>query len=93
MFLSKSPMVEILAFITVLFVMPLGHTLMILIEKVFGNQYQFLGAFGVGLLGAALLYISVKQNKETPSTGMDFLQVFFFGLDGLSSHLFFMQNS
>lgn len=69
---SNSPFVGVLAFIVVLFVMPLGHTLMILVEKVFGHQYQFLGAFGIGLMGAWLLYIGYKKNSETPSTWYGF---------------------
>jgi hypothetical protein len=70
--LNKSPIIGILAFIIVLFVMPLGHTLMILIEKFFGHQYQFLGAFGIGLIGAWLLYIGFNKNNETPSTWYGF---------------------
>jgi hypothetical protein len=70
--LNKSPIIGILAFIIVLFVMPLGHTLMILIEKFFGHQYQFLGAFGIGLMGAWLLHIGFNKNNETPSTWYGF---------------------
>ena len=32
----KKPLIGLLAFIVVLFTMPLGHTIMILIEKLFG---------------------------------------------------------
>lgn len=70
--LNKPPLVGILAFIVVLFVMPLGHTLMILIELVFGQKYQFLSAGCIGLLGAIFLYIGLKRNNETSSTWYGF---------------------
>lgn len=59
------PFIGILAFILVLFTMPLGHTLMILIE----DTYQYLGATVLGLVGVAMLLVSTKyQGNETVQT-------------------------
>ncbi|MBC8256238.1 MAG: hypothetical protein H8E85_02925 [Candidatus Marinimicrobia bacterium] len=70
--LQKNPFTGITAFIIVLFVMPLGHTLMILIEYLFTNQYQFFAAFILGLLGFFLLILAIKKNNETPATWLGF---------------------
>jgi len=53
----------VLAFLVVLLLMPLGHTLMILVEKLFADL-MFFNAFLVGLLGLGLLLIGVRQNKN-----------------------------
>ena len=66
--MTKSPFVGVLSFIVVLLVMPLGHALMILIEKILGHQYQYPGAILVGLLGAVLVFIGTKKNSETAAT-------------------------
>lgn len=64
----KSPFVGILAFIVVLLVMPLGHALMILIEKVFGHSFQFPGATALGIFGAVLLWFGARNSDETKAT-------------------------
>lgn len=61
----KKPFIGILAFILVLFTMPLGHTLMILIE----DTYKYLGATALGLVGVILLMISTKyEGNENTQT-------------------------
>ena len=70
--MTKSPFVGVLSFIVVLLVMPLGHALMILIEKILGHQYQYPGAILVGLLGAVLVFIGTKKNSETAATWLGF---------------------
>ncbi len=52
--INDKPFIGISAFIIVLFTMPLGHAVMILIEKVFGHSYQFPGATVLGIVGAIL---------------------------------------
>ena len=55
--------IGVLAFVLVLLFMPLGHTLMVLVEQVF-EQAKFLSAFVVGLIGAILLIVGVKKNSN-----------------------------
>ena len=61
----RKPFVGILAFMLVLFTMPLGHTLMILIEE----SYKYIGATALGMAGVILLLISTKYpGKENAQT-------------------------
>ncbi len=66
------PLIGILAFLIVLFTMPLGHALMIMIEKALGHSYQYHGAFLLGILGTILLGIGAKSGKETKATWLGF---------------------
>lgn len=65
----KAPFIGILAFIIVLLTMPLGHVLMIVMEKILGHNHLFQLAFSLGLLGLFILiwgmYSSNKENKAT----------------------------
>ena len=61
----KKPFIGILAFVLVLFTMPLGHTVMILIEE----TYKYYGATALGVLGIILLMISTKyEGNENAQT-------------------------
>ena len=62
--LNRKPFIGLLAFVLVLFTMPLGHTLMILIEE----SYKYVGATMLGLLGVVLLLFSLKYKKESTQT-------------------------
>ncbi|PCJ63889.1 MAG: hypothetical protein COA58_14760 [Bacteroidetes bacterium] len=53
----------IAAFIIVLFLMPLGHALMVLNEVLLPDS-KFLGAGAIGFLGLIAVYIGVKQNEK-----------------------------
>jgi hypothetical protein len=66
--LDNKPFIGILAFIVVLFTMPLGHTLMVLIEIIFGHTYQIQGAAAVGTIGALLLWIGARNLSESKAT-------------------------
>ena len=66
--LNKKIFTGILAFIIVFFTMPLGHALMILIQVLLGEAYQYVGALFVGLLGIAALLLSLKKESETTRT-------------------------
>lgn len=68
----RKPFIGVLAFIVVLFTMPLGHTVMILIERVFGHSYQFPGATVLGLIGAILVWKGTRKSDETPATWYGF---------------------
>ncbi|MCK4306374.1 MAG: hypothetical protein KAY24_19185 [Candidatus Eisenbacteria sp.] len=71
--LSGRPLVGILAFIIVLLTMPLGHALMILTQVLLGDHYQYIGALGLGLLGAAALLVALRRKGETAQTFLGFL--------------------
>lgn len=64
----KKPFIGIIAFIAVLFTMPLGHALMIVMEKVFGDHYVFQVALYMGLVGLALLIWGMMTPKKTTAT-------------------------
>lgn len=64
----KKPFIGIIAFVVVLFTMPLGHALMIVMEKVFGDHYVFQVALYMGLVGLALLIWGMMTSKKTTAT-------------------------
>ena len=64
----RKPFIGILAFLIVLFTMPLGHAAMIIMEKVFGHEYVFLAAFILGIIGVVLLIFGVKSKNEAKAT-------------------------
>ena len=64
----KKPFVGIVAFLIVLFTMPLGHAAMILMEKGFGHNYIYQAALILGLLGLFLLIWGVVTQKENKAT-------------------------
>lgn len=68
MSIYRKPFIGITAFIVVLFTMPLGHTLMVLVERIFGEDYQYPAAFVLGFIGFSLLVVAFKKNEETPAT-------------------------
>lgn len=53
----------ILSFLIVLLFMPIGHALMVLNEKLMGNNMYY-GAFLIGLLGLICLVIGILNNKK-----------------------------
>ncbi|HRP88685.1 MAG TPA: hypothetical protein PKX92_01465 [Edaphocola sp.] len=59
----KSIKVALTAFVIVLLLMPIGHTLMILNEKLLLEQ-KYLGAFIIGILGLLMLIIGVRNNSK-----------------------------
>ncbi len=65
---SKGPFIGIVSFLIVLFTMPLGHAGMILAEHVMGEEYIFLFAFILGLLGAFLLLVGMSMRSHVKAT-------------------------
>lgn len=43
--------------------MPIGHALMV-VNALFLNEYKFIGAFLIGLLGVICLYIGIRKNNN-----------------------------
>ncbi len=64
----KKPITGIVAFLIVLFTMPLGHAAMILMEKGFGHDHIYQAAVILGIVGFLLVVWGVIINKEAPST-------------------------
>jgi len=70
--LYRPPFVGLLAFIVVFVVQALGHTVMIVMEDIFGENHVILAAFLVGLAGAALLLVGMRNRNEVASTWYGF---------------------
>lgn len=64
----KKPFVGILAFVTVLIMMPLGHAAMITMENVFGHEHVFLVAGFLGFVGMATLIAGILSGSELLAT-------------------------
>jgi hypothetical protein len=70
--LYRPPYVGLVAFVIVFIVQALGHTVMIAMENVFGEEYVYHSAFAMGALGAALLYIGMRHPGEVAGTWYGF---------------------
>ncbi|MBT8441277.1 MAG: hypothetical protein KJO76_02740 [Gammaproteobacteria bacterium] len=69
----RPPFVGLVAFVIVFVVQALGHTVMIVMEDVWpGEQYVYQSAFAMGLLGAALLFVGMKNGNEVAATWYGF---------------------
>jgi len=63
----KSIKIGVFSFIIVLLFMPLGHTLMILNEKLF-EHYKLIGAGIIGFVGVFLLVYSIRKTKKASTS-------------------------
>jgi len=68
----RPPYIGLLAFAIVFMVQALGHTVMIAMENIFGEQYVFQCAFAVGAFGALLLWRGMKHPGEVAGTWYGF---------------------
>jgi hypothetical protein len=66
--LLKAPCLGITAFLLVLFVQPLGHTVMIVMEYYFGSDHLYQAAAVMGIAGAVLLWVGMRDKREVAST-------------------------
>ncbi len=64
----KKPFVGIIAFAIVLLTMPLGHALMIIMEKTLGKSHLFASALGLGFVGVAFLLLGMINSKKLGAT-------------------------
>ncbi len=62
------PFIGIIAFVLVLLTMPIGHGLMVLMEKYLGHAHVFEAAMGLGFLGVVLLLWGLIVKKQTGAT-------------------------
>ncbi len=69
---ARPPFIGLLAFVIVFIVQALGHTVMIAMENIFGEQYVYQSAFALGAFGAVLLYIGMKHPGEVAGTWYGF---------------------
>lgn len=71
--LYRPPWVGLLAFVIVFVVQALGHTVMIVMEKTWpGPGYVYETAFAMGVLGAVLLFLGMRSDKEVSATWYGF---------------------
>jgi hypothetical protein len=70
--LARPPLVGLFAFLIVFVVQGLGHTLMVGMEAIFGEEYVLQIAFGEGLVGAILLWIGMRHEGEVAGTWYGF---------------------
>ncbi|MFO1426093.1 MAG: hypothetical protein U1F11_03790 [Steroidobacteraceae bacterium] len=70
--LYRPPWVGLLAFLIVFVVQALGHTVMIVMEQIFGPGHVYEIAFGVGAAGAVLLFIGMRSRNEVAATWLGF---------------------
>lgn len=68
----RPPFVGLLAFIIVFVVQALGHTVMIAMENIFGEAYQYHSAFFLGAVGAVMLWWGMKYAGEVAGTWLGF---------------------
>jgi hypothetical protein len=69
---AKPPFIGLLAFVIVFLTQGLGHTVMIMMEKLFGHEYVFHSAVVMGLFGSWLLWYGMKHNSEVAATWYGF---------------------
>ncbi|QOJ31153.1 MAG: hypothetical protein HRU81_02985 [Gammaproteobacteria bacterium] len=67
----RPPFVGMLAFFVVFIMQGLGHTQMVLMEKVF-HAGVYTSAFILGLIGAACLWIAMRSESEVTATWLGF---------------------
>lgn len=70
--LYRPPFVGLLAFVVIFLVQGLGHTMMVGMEAIFGDEYVLQSAFVVGAVGAVLLFIGMRHNSEVSGTWLGF---------------------
>lgn len=65
---KKTILIGVFSFLIVLFTMPLGHALMILMEHTLDKQALYYAAFAMGAIGLLLTIIGVFVNGDTRQT-------------------------
>lgn len=70
--LTRPPFIGLTAFVIVFVVQALGHTVMILMENVLGEQYVYHSAAFMGAVGAVLLWYGMKHSSEVVGTWLGF---------------------
>jgi len=71
--LNRAPLVGFAVFFIVFATMGLGHSVMILMEALFGHHYVYHSALGMGVVGALVWYFGLTNKSETMQTWLGFL--------------------
>ncbi len=71
--LNRPPFIGIAVFFIVFATQALGHSVMILMEQLFGHNYVYHSAFAMGLAGAVAWYLGLTNKSETMQTWWGFL--------------------
>jgi hypothetical protein len=69
---ARPPFIGLLAFFLVFLVQGLGHTVMVGMERIFGEEYVLQSAFAEGALGAFLLWLGMRHTGEVAGTWYGF---------------------
>lgn len=77
----------IASFLMVLFTMPLGHALMIIMEHVMNETVLHYSAFAMGAVGMVMVIIGVFAQGDTRQTLWGFWEDCFFGRVGWNFYL------
>ena len=70
--LARPPFIGLLAFVIVFVVQALGHTVMIMMENVLGEEYVYQSAAFMGAVGALCLWYGMKHAGEVAGTWLGF---------------------
>ena len=62
-----------MAFVATLMFIPIGHALMVLTEQIFGAEYRYTAAFGMGVVAIYMLWTGVRLRKEATGTWLGFI--------------------
>lgn len=68
----RPPFVGLVAFVIVFVVQGIGHTVMIMMENVFGEEYVYQSAAALGAVGALMLWYGMKHSGEVAATWLGF---------------------
>lgn len=79
--------IGITSFLIVLFTMPLGHALMILMEHLMEPVTMHYATFFMGLIGLIMVITGVFAKGDTQQTLWGYSEVCYFGQDGLNSFM------
>ncbi|MFZ1624224.1 MAG: hypothetical protein WAU48_05490 [Gammaproteobacteria bacterium] len=69
----RPPFIGIMAFVATLMFIPIGHALMVLTEQIFGAEYRYTAAFGMGVVAIYMLWTGVRLRKEAIGTWLGFI--------------------
>ena len=84
---KRNVFIGITSFLIVLFTMPLGHALMILMEHLMEPVTMHYATFFMGLIGLIMVITGVFAKGDTRQLFGNYSEVCYFGQDGLNSFM------
>ena len=70
--IMRPPFVGLITVVAMLMVIALGHSVMVLMERIFGEEHRYGAALWFGAFGVALLWIGVRSHKEALGSWLGF---------------------